>query len=1026
MRYSMRRTDSRFLFGCLFWSIAWTGVWLGAGPSAGAAETSNEDARFFNESVAPLLARRCLGCHNATEKEGGLDLSEQTAAAAGGDSGPALVGQDLGESNVWQRVSDDEMPPKHPLPQDEKEILKRWILSGAVWGDQRIDPFRWSTADRAGYDWWSLQPLQHAATPAPDKASEETLRWARNPIDHFIIRKLQHRGLAPSPEVDRRTLIRRLSFDLLGLPPTYEDVEQFAADRSPQAYERLVDRLLASPRYGERWARHWLDVVRFGESQGFERDQIRPNAWRYRDWVIQAFNHDLPYDAFARRQLAGDVLQPNDADAITATGFLVAGPYDSVGQMQQSVAMRAVVRQDELEDIVGAVGQTFLGLTVNCARCHDHKFDPILQKEYYQLTAALGGVRHGERPLMTPPMREQIAKLEQRRAELQNRIANLEQPVLAALRREHETDERGSGSTSAPRPFARWDFNNDLQDSIGKLHASARGAAKTENGRLILDGKTAFVVTPPIEKPLPSKTLEAWVQLAYLEQSGGGVLSVQSLDGQMFDAIVYAERQSRIWTVGSDGFRRTKDLQAASNEDLADRQLVHIAIVYHADGRIECYRNGRPYGAAYKSNGPAGFQPGGAQIVFGLRHGTVAGGNRMLAGQIDRAQVYDRALSAEEVAASFAASPFILPSNITARLSASQRTQRDNWRAAIVSHDQQIARLRNRKAYAVTPRAPETTHVLLRGNPASLGDVVSANGISSLGAEHSDFQLPADAPDAARRRELAAWIASPHNPLFARVMANRIWHYHFGVGIVDTPNDFGFNGGRPSHPELLDFLANRLIANDWSLKCLQRLIVTSAAYRQQTGGRPLALKRDAQNRLLWRREPHRMEAETLRDAMLAVAGMLNQQLGGPPYQDFKTSTFNSQFYEMIDPVGPAFHRRTIYRTWVRSGRSTLLDAFDCPDPSTMTPNRAVTTTPVQSLSLLNNAFVLRMAAAAATRVKAGAAEDAAAQVVAVFRLAYQRRPDEAELRAAAPFVEQHGLPAFCRIVFNSNEFLFID
>ena len=346
----------------------------------------------FDNAIAPLLARRCLECHNRTEKKGGLDLSSEKTMLAGGESGEVLVPRKPEESLLWERVSKREMPPKKPLSEDEQQVLRRWIAGEAKWGTDPIDLFRFTSENRAGYDWWSLQPVKRP--PLPKVAGE---LWEQNPIDRFVLAGLAARGLAPSAPADKRVLIRRLSFDLLGLPPDPADIDAFVADDSPDAYGHLVERYLKSPHYGERWGRHWLDVVRFGESQGFERDKLRPNAWPYRDWVISAFNDDLPYDEFVRLQLAGDVLRPEDPRGTIATGFLVAAPWDEVGQTQQSAAMKAVVRQDELEDLLAATGQTFLGLTVNCARCHDHKFDPITQAEYYKLAATLAGCRHGER-----------------------------------------------------------------------------------------------------------------------------------------------------------------------------------------------------------------------------------------------------------------------------------------------------------------------------------------------------------------------------------------------------------------------------------------------------------------------------------------------------------------------------------------------------------------------------------------------------------------------------------------------------
>ncbi len=975
-------------------------------------------ARTFDSTVAPVLIRRCLECHSGGDPEGGLDLSQAKTAMAGGESGLAIVPSKLDDSYLWERIDGDEMPPKKPLTGTEKKILRDWIASGAVWGTDPLDPFRFTTGKRAGYDWWALQPVESRPLPRVENDG-----WARNGIDRFILEKLDTNKLQPSAPADRRTLIRRLSFDLLGLPPTPEEVATFESDQRPDAYVRLVDRLLASPHYGVRWARHWLDVARFGESQGFERDKLRENSWPYRDWVIDALNDDMPYDEFARQQLAGDVLHPNDGPSIVATGFLVAGPYDEVGQSQQSAAMKAVVRQDELEDIVSVVGQTFLGLTINCARCHDHKFDPITQREYYQMTAALDGVRHGSREVN---LNADAARAEQIRGEIEELRRQLRQ--LEQQARQRVVAALGKGRTTpadAPLPLARWSFDADLKDSMGELHGSAAGSAKVEDGRLVVDGNNSFVTTVPLKTDLRAKTLEAWVRLDNLDQRGGGVIGVQTPDGGMFDAIVFGEREPGRWMAGSNFFQRTKSFEGPAETEAADR-AVHVAIVYHEDGTIAGYRDGKPYGKPYKSSGPVTFAAGKAQVVFGLRH-SPPGSNKMLAGAIEAAQLYDRALTAEEIARSAAAGGAgVSIDELIAAMTPAERERRAALQSQIATLAAALPQSKPQSTYAVSPQPPGVAHVLLRGNPAALGDEVAADGIRSLVGLNADFGLPPDAGDADRRTRLADWITDPANPLFARVIVNRLWQYHFGVGLVETPSDFGFNGGRPTHPELIDYLAGQLVRSGWSLKSLHRLIVTSATYRQSSRYDAGAAAVDADNRLLWRFSPQRLEAEALRDTTLAVAGQLNEQMAGPGYRDFDTFTRNTQFYEMKDPIGAQFNRRSVYRTWVRSGRNRFLDVFDCPDPSTKTPRRAVTVTPLQALALMNNSFVLRMSERLADRLRREAGDDVGAQVRRAYRLAYNREPDDEELSEAASFVAAQGLAELCRVIFNSNEFLYVD
>jgi len=574
--------------------------------------------------------------------------------------------------------------------------------------------------------------------------------------------KLQEAGLRPAEAADPRLLIRRLYFDLVGLPPTPEEVQAFIRDPSPAAYAEMVEKLLASPQYGERWARHWLDVVRFGETQGYERNLIRENAWQYRDWVIRAFNQDLPYDDFVRYEIAGDVIKPDDFDAVMATGYHVCGTWDQVGHLEGSATMRTAARWDHIEDLVGTLGQGFLAMTINCARCHDHKFDPISHTDYYQVAATLGGV----------------------------------------------TQEKE-------------------------------------------------------------------------ERSG---LKLKQADA--------------------------------------------------------------PEAPEFKG-----------------------------------------------------------------------------------------------KAHVILSKQPPVFHVLARGDMRKPLDEVAPRGLEALARVglSADFGLANDAPESARRLKLAEWLADPRNPLTPRVIVNRLWHYHFGRGIVDTPSDFGFNGGRPSHPQLLDWLASELISpsckaseaealKPWSLKHIHRLIVHSTAYRQTSLiENSKAAEVDAENRLLWRFSTRRLEGEAVRDAALQVASALNPKMGGPSFRDMQFKMNNNG--EFTDPTGDfnaEVNRRTIYRLWARSGANPMLQSLDCPDPSVAAPQRSKTITPLQALSLLNHSTMEKCAEQMAERLRKDVGDEVDKQVTRAYWLAYSRPPTVEETKLARDFVAEAGLTQLCLVLLHTNEFLSVN
>ena len=972
---------------------------------------------FFRAEVRPIL-QRCVACHSGGDPTGGLTLTTRDGALKGGDDGPALVPGDSAKSLLFHMASSKTMPPKKPLNAADIAALRRWIDDGAVWEGVL------KREDRAGPDWWSLQKLQRPAPPAVKDKD-----WVRNPVDAFVLAALEAHGLQPAPPADRATLLRRVTFDLIGLPPTPEEIDAFLKDESPDAYDKAVDRLLASPHYGERWARHWLDVARFSESQGFEYDRIRDHAWRYRDYVVQSFNDDKPYPQFVKEQVAGDVLEPVTPAGIVATGFLTAGPWDEAGNVSVSTLLKARIREEELEDMLSAVGQTFMGLTVNCARCHDHKFDPITQKDYYRLKAVFEGVRYGNRPLLTLEQARQrdddLAHINRRIADFTARLAALDQAGRDKALRDRLTPPTAE---ALPKPMAQWTFERDAADVIGGLPGMLHGGAVVENGRLKLNGKGAFLQTAPLPREVHDKTLEAWVSPADLTQRGGGVISLESKDGRTFDAIVYGERVAGRWMAGSDFYHRTRDLDPAA-ETAKPGDLVHVAVVYAADGSIAVYRNGEPYAPPYT---PAGveatlrtYPDGDSVVLLGLRH--TGAGDGFFAGEIAEARLYDKALSAAEVAASFKVGCVkVAPEQILAALTPEQRREHDRLTQDLATERNALKAVpAPAMAWCANPKPPPPTFVLKRGDVEKPGEEVAAGGISVIQAPASDFGLPPDAPEGERRVKLAEWLASPDHPLTARVLVNRVWHYHFGRGIVATPNDFGFNGERPSHPELLDWLASQFIAHGWSVKKLHKLLVTSATYQQGSAFNAKAADVDADDRYLWRFAPRRLEGEAVRDAMLAVSGQLNPQVGGPSFRPFTVTTFNSSFYTLTDPPDPEYSRRTLYRINVNSAKSPLLDAFDCPDPSTKTPRRAVTTTPLQALALMNNSFVLRQARSFGERVRKETGDDPEAQVRQAYRLAFGRTPTTEEVGRAVPVARDQGPETLCWVLLNASEFQYL-
>ena len=885
-----------------------------------------EDAQvLFKREILPIFEISCLHCHGEDEQKGGLRLDTLSSIMRGGNSGEptVVIGDDTANSHLVQLLLTDHEGHRMPLDGDplsdaDIELIRKWIRGTEGW-DEAIKAAKLRTSDH-----WSFQKIQKPAVP-------KTLH--KNPVDSFIETRLKANGLDFSNVASQRQLIRRLYLVVHGIPPTPKQVRDFLADERSTKWEQLVEQVLASPHYGERIAVNWLDLIRFSETDGFEINAERPGAWRYRDWVINAFNIDMPYDKFVKQQLAGD----EQLDQV-GSAYLVAGSHNAV--VEQNKKGQADNVQNETSDFLNATGTTFLGLTLGCARCHNHKFDPISQQDFYAVQAIFSGVNHGVGPITASPqwiaeqakIKAEIAQTEKLlepygsktiKGDPVNAIKNIESfpPVNARFVR------FTINGTNGPRGCI-----DELEIFSGddNLALTSKGATATSGGDFVhVRHRLSQINDGNYGNPLSwiSKEVKGWVQIKLSEDSKiDRIVWGRDRTGIIADRLVTDYRievsvDEKTWTtVGDSRQRRT------ANEPL---------VTYAFDNITATARKGVN-------------------------------------------EIYQSLLSMKKKLKS--------PST----------------------------------AYVGTFSPPKPTYRLSRGDAMSPRELVSPNTIGFIG----DLGLEANATGPQRRTAFARWVGSPTNPLTARVMVNRIWQFHFGQGLVSTPNDFGMNGSPPSHPELLDWLASEFTENGWSVKHIHRLILTSKTWQQDSRPNAESFNLDSMTQMLWRFPPRRLEAEAIRDSILATTDKLNLSIGGPGFSGFVVGNENVRHYFPKKKYGPEDWRRMVYMTRVRREVEAVFGIFDCPEGTQGTPKRTRSTTPLQALNLFNSEFVAQQAEFLAQRLESKGS-DQNSIVLESYQICFGRKPSPDEAGWAIEMIDQIGLIQYCRVLFNSNEFVFI-
>ncbi len=1046
----------------------------------------------FVRDVRPIFETHCYDCHSGIEQESGFRLDIKSVALKGGDRhGPDIVPGNADQSPLIKFIMSDDvdskMPPDGQLTDKEIEVLCEWINKGAVWPDG-VD--RVELEDKR--DHWSFKPL--IATVVDDK------------IDRFVAVKLEENGLEMSGECEPVAWLRRVTFDLTGLPPTPDEVQHFqqelaqvkSASSIEQVYAAVVERLLTSERYGERWAQHWLDVVRYADTHGFEVNTERPNAWPYRDYVIRALNNDTPYDRFIKEQIVGDALGED-----VATGFLVTASVLLPGQIGKDAPSIRLARQDSIDEIVNNIGQTFLGLSIGCARCHDHKFDPITAKDYYAMQAFVAGVEYEDRLIHsadTDQRESEIAALREQTATIDGQLAQFV-PIAKpnSQRRVTDAGRNVESFAAVEAKFVRFTIHDaNLHPSLGLIEPCIdefeifTDESQLRNLALATHGTK---VTASGSNQSPSHQLEhindglygnsrSWMS----SEAGRGWVLFELPEVTRITNIVWSRDRERIfndrlataftleagltekslntlatveplrptinWKLTVDRFAPVKtnkvrftilatnslepcidefEIIDTSGQNVARQASVKTSSSMVVPGRHDpSFINDGQYGKERSWLGND-VGKGWVELEFPIEMEiTRVDWSRDRTGKFEDRMTTEYRIEVSRgdewqiIADSTDRRPFIAGAAIDPIFILSGLPTDDAKSAGdLLGQKQQLeAQIKMKEqgqlAFAGKFRTPDEIRLLNRGDPEQPTEEVVPAVLSAF----AGLSLPRGTPEQERRKALADWIASPQNPLTARVMVNRIWQGHFGSGLVQTPSDFGRSGMKPTHPELLDWLAAEFIRSGWSMKHMHRLIVLSKTYRQSSALQSGPNEKDAEVRLLWRYPSRRLEGEAIRDAMLAVSGRLNLQMGGAGYNLFEQRGGLSGF-KPIEQLTSENQRRMIYSHKVRRETEAVFGAFDCPDAGQSTALRRASMTPIQALNLFNSSFTLQLSDAFAERVRTESSNEITQWVEATYQLALNRSPTPDESRDVEPVVRQHGLAVLCRAIFNSNEFVFL-